>query len=266
VTSKPSAAVLQAFGLAGGIELLAGGYETSVRVGQVVLKQVMDLDVAAFCQQVLSGLTDRSVTVPKPLRTQSGEWSADGWTATRFVEGLSSARNEPALLIKAGRELAEALVGAEHIDGGVVRARTDRWAVSERFVFDEVDISLSAQTDRVVAALRACITDEAGPTQLIHADLAGNVFVDPNGTPVVLDFTPAFRPVGFQTGVILADTLLWGDSASGPVDLHVDLLNGDTSNLARGLLFRLIAAELAVGEGNADLASCESVIAHLDWR
>lgn len=255
------AEVLAAFGLEGHVEPLAGGYETSVLVDGVVLKQVMNLNVATFGQEVLSRVSCSSVFIPEPLLTVSGEWAAAGWTATRFVEGLIPARHNPALLLEVGWELAEALAAWVDVDAAPVRSRTDRWAVAERFAFDEVTLPLRAETNRVVDVLRARIGDDAAPSQLIHADLAGNVFIDPLGRPVVLDFTPAFRPVGFQAGIVIADTLLWGDQNAA----HANLLDRYTANLARALLFRLIAAELADGEGNVDRSRCESAIAALGW-
>lgn len=261
MTVHPSTEVPAAFGLEGHVEPLAGGYETSVLVDGVVLKQAMNLAVAAFGQEVLSRVSCPSIVIPEPLHTVSGEWAAVGWTATRFVEGLIPARYNPVLLLEVGWELAEALALLPDVDVAPVRSRTDRWAVAERFAFDEVTLPLSAETKRVADVLRAHVGDDAAPNQLIHADLAGNVFTDPLGRPVVLDFTPAIRPVGFQAGVVIADSLLWGDQNPA----HAVLLGGDMSNLARALLFRLIAAELAGGAGNADRLSCERSIDDLGW-
>lgn len=261
MTLEPPIEVLMAFGLVGDVEPLAGGYETSVLVDGVVLKQVMNLDVAAFGQEVLSSVSCPSVVIPEPLRTLSGEWAAVGWTATRFVEGLIPARSDSALLLDVGRELAEALARAGDVDVAPVRGRTDRWAVAERFAFGELTLPITTETNRVVDVLRTHIGEDTAPSQLIHADLAGNVFVDPIGQPVVLDFTPAFRSIGFQAGIVIADTLLWGDQNAadmGPLD-------GDATNLARGLLFRLIAAELAGGDINVDRAACERAMAELGW-
>lgn len=133
--------------------------------------------------------------------------------------------------------------------------------MAERYSWRETSLSLSPGTQSVADKLWANVDDGVEPARLIHADLAGNVFLDPNETPVVLDFTPAFRPVSFQSGIVIADTLLWGDRMLK----HVALLEGDLSGLARGLLFRLVAAELGAGPNNADLSRCRAVIAELGW-
>ena len=70
-----------------------------------------------------------------------------------------------------------------------------------------VEALTAASSNRPVGDRRT-LGQDAGQRRLIHADLAGNVFVDKGGTPVVLDFTPAVRTVGFQTGVVIAD-LAW---------------------------------------------------------
>lgn len=102
-------------------------------VDGVVLKQVMDLDVSHFCQEVLSASTTETVSIPRPVRTADGTWSAGGWIATTFVHGLISARNDPALLLEVGLELAEALPATATLDVTAVVARSDRWAIAERF-------------------------------------------------------------------------------------------------------------------------------------
>lgn len=258
----PPGSVKRAFGVDGDAEMLAGGYETSVRVGDAVLKRVMDLDVAHFCQEAISGLSLESVIAPMPMRSVAGAWSVEGWTATTYVEGLTSVRSDPALLIRVGREVAAALAETTMTNDRAVRERSDRWAVAERFAFGELEISLSSETHRIVELLRARTSADAMPPQLIHADLAGNVFVDPHGVPVMLDFTPAFRSVGFQSGVVIADSLLWGNGNAG----DVALLAGDEASLARGLLFRLAAAELSPGEVNVDRPRCERAMSDLGWR
>lgn len=266
VTALPPESVLRAFGLVGDVEVLTGGWEASVLVDGVVLKRVMNLEVAHFCQQTLSTVDAEDMVVPAPVQTNDGEWSFEGWTATEFIDGLTSARRDPALLIDVGRRFAAVLERRIPIDDAAVRARSDRWAMADRYAWREADISLSPNTQRVAEKLWSRVDDRAGPPVLIHADLAGNVFLVPDGTPVVLDFTPVFRPVSFQRGIVIADTLLWGDLLWGDRTLeHVALLEGATSSLARGLLFRLAAAELGPGPDNADLARCRAVIADLGW-
>jgi len=256
----PSKDVLESFGVGGKVTTLAGGYETSVLVDGVVLKQVMNLDVSCACQDVLARCG--SPLVPKPLSTSNDEWSADGWIATEFVGELAPARNDPVLLIDVGLDLARSVAAAGLIDEQPIRARVNRWALAERFAFQEAELPLSSETQSVADELWCHVDDDPAAATLIHADLAGNVFVGSTGTPVVLDFTPAFRSTGFQSGVVIADTLLWGDGDTA----HVELLAGDESSLARGLLFRLVAAELAPGPDNAELRRCERAVSDLGWR
>ncbi len=60
---------------------------------------------------------------------------------------------------------------------------------------------------RRVAPLLADV--DLGPDQLVHADLAGNVLLDPMGAPVVIDVAPAWRPVLWAEAVCVLDAVTW---------------------------------------------------------
>ena len=64
---------------------------------------------------------------------------------------------------------------------------------------------LAGQVRLLLAALRpVCL-----PSQLVHADLAGNVLFADGRTPAVIDFSPLERPAGLPLAVVAVDALQW---------------------------------------------------------
>ena len=73
--------------------------------------------------------------------------------------------------------------------------------------------------------------------QLIHGDLTGNVLLDADDQPAVIDFSPYLRPARYADPIVIGDALLWEGA-----DLDVlDLLGSDELSvqlLLRALVFR----------------------------
>ena len=259
--SGPTTVVLNAFGVADTeVEPLSGGEETSVVTGGLVLKQVMDPALAAWTQGLLADADLDDVRVATPVRSAGGAWVVDGWTAHRFVPGLTSMADDPAAVIYAGRQLAVALSDTRAADAAPVHQRVDRWALADRYAWAEIDLELSPEAQSVAAAIRPRAMTPDEPNLVVHGDLTGNVFADPDGAPVILDVTPYLRPVGYASAIVVADHLLW---RSGRPEL-ADLV--DEGHLARALLFRLGAEQLAEQPRHgADLDHHRRALALLGW-
>ena len=227
-------AVLEGFGLAGEPVALDGGEGTSVLIGGVVCKPVLDSAVAQWCQAVAAVGSHADFRFPEPVPARDDSFVVDGWTASLFIPGLRSLHDQPATVVG----LADAVTTALTATTNPLPARTDRWARG-------IDVAYGAAATlrpEAVDLLRTLL-DPCGPPPdrhaVVHADLTGNTFVDPAGQPVVLDLSPARATAGFAPAVVIADHLLWHDGDTrlatlvDPVDLH------------RALAFRLVAEQLA---------------------
>lgn len=121
-------------------------------------------------------------------------------------------------------------------------ARTDRWAEAERVAFGQQP---TPDRDPELIALLAKVRDAiaadpiAGPEQLVHADLAGNVLLDAAGAPVVIDVAPAWRPVQWADAVCVLDAVLWLD-ASGAV-LRPWTQGAPRTAMLHAIMFRLLS-------------------------
>jgi len=92
---------------------------------------------------------------------------------------------------------------------------------------------LAGQVRDLLAALRPVRL----PSQLIHADLAGNVLFADGMPPAVIDFSPLERPAGLPLAIVAVDALQWHQALPGALDQlagepEIDQL------LARALIYR----------------------------
>ncbi len=165
----------------------------------------------------------------------------DGWTATTFIDDLEPLAGEPETILAHVSDIGGALGAVTTSDVGPVMERTDRWARADRVAWGEATEDLALEATELVAEIRDRLTGATpADPQLIHADLAGNTCRDRAGGIVVLDFSPVVRPVAYMTAIVVADNLLWNEA---PIDLAH---RADPDALARALIFRLVAEQLAV--------------------
>ncbi|WP_167736018.1 hypothetical protein [Nocardioides sp. 503] len=169
----PSAEVLDLFAVPADLERLPGEHHERVRAGDLLLTAGRDAEVQAWLSPLLArlavrlderpGRSPRDLRVAMPVPARDGSWVVDGWGASRY---------EP---------------------GTVVCEDLDVMLAAGRLLHAELD-SLVREAPPGLEADDAA-SDADGTPQLVHAELAGNVLLDARGAPVVIDVTPAWRPV-----------------------------------------------------------------------
>jgi uncharacterized protein (TIGR02569 family) len=246
------AQVRAAFGLTGEAVPLTGGQGSSIRIGDAVLKPV---DGAVEETGWAAGIAERlgsgpGFQVPRPLRATDGRCVVDDWCGAEYLPGEPGPAGRWDELLAAGRAFHAAL--RDEPRPGFLSGRTHRWAMADRVAWGEE----SATQIEVAPGLRSVLgelTARRRPVgearnQLVHGDLAGNVLFPAGGDPVVIDFSPYWRPVGFAEAVVVVDGLLW----YGAPDELLERGAGDPGwfqVLLRALIFRLGAE----GSGGADV-------------
>jgi uncharacterized protein (TIGR02569 family) len=239
--------VLAAFGLAGAVPVrLPGGQGTAWRAGRVVFKPADSVRAGRWFAEVYDALTGPGFRVPRPVRALTGDWVALGWTAYRWVPGAAADWSglSPRWpdMVAASRALHAALVG---IPVPPWRATVENpWTIGDEVAWGERDPDpllgpasgpLAGQVRQLLAALRPVDL----PSQLIHADLAGNVLFADRRPPAVIDFSPLERPAGLPLAIVAVDTMMW-HRASPDLLGH---LSGEPELgqlLARALVYRLV--------------------------
>jgi hypothetical protein len=241
VPETPSDLVLDLFAVPGTPERLPGGTGGSFRTGDLVLSPGRDADVMAWLSPVLARLAVALEEEPAsglrlalPIPARDGSWVVDGWAATRFEPDLEVC-DDLEVTRRAGRLLHARLDQRVRTPDPSIGARSDRWADAERMAFGERKLAGDEDAVELAAQALAGCTPDTGPRQLVHADLAGNVLRDPTGSAFVVDFSPAWRPVGWAEAVCVLDSVVW-DGAH-----PLALASVAPQDLRRAIAFRVLS-------------------------
>lgn len=230
---------LEAFGLTGDAVPLPGGQGRSVRVGNVALKQVDDVEEAAWCASVLADLEVDGLRIARPLRARDGEWVVDGWAASHWIAGEAAAPDWGTVR-RAGRLLHQALQGVPR--PGFIDRRSHRWAVADRVVWDGHAVELhDGELRRWHDELQARLRPVDVVEQVVHGDLTGNVLA--GELPGILDFSPYWRSPDHADAQVVVDATIWFGAEPSLAD------GLDPQLLLRALLFRVVALD---GRGALD--------------
>ncbi len=201
----------------------------------------------------LSDLRPDGVRVAAPVATRSGRWVCDGWSATRWLDGVHP---DPSLLstwvevVAAGRAFHRAVAHLDRPD--CLDRRSDVWARADRVAWDERPVRWRPELRHLADRLRGAVRP-LGPSQLVHGDLTGNVLLAPPLAPAVIDVSPYWRPPEYADAVVVADALCWHGA---PAHLLVEV-DVSVAAVARALLFRMATTNelLAAGTETADAAA-----------
>lgn len=259
MTVAPPPHVLDLFAVPADVQPLPGGQGGSVRAGDLVLSPGRDPEVAVWLNPLLARLAveldertaaRRSLRVAMPIPARDGSWVVEGWGASRWETGTTGC-DDAAVVVATARLLHAELAVAVPVRPAGLERREDRWALAERLAFGEDDCVREAVHDhparelveRLVLARSRAAHAELGDDQLVHADLTGNVLLDPAGSPVVIDVSPAWRPALWAEAVCRLDLAVRDPERRDPHEQLGGLAEDarGRSALARAALFRLLS-------------------------
>lgn len=249
--------VLAAFGVAAEVvESLDGGQGSSVRAGALVLKPYADeLEVTWF-----AGLASRVVPdgfrLPAPVAALDGRWTVDGWAAVEHVPGVADPEGRWRQVVTAGRAF-HAAVSAEP-EPAHLAARSHRWAIADRVAWGERHLPVGALSHPLLDRLERLRRPIDLPSQLVHGDLSGNVLLDDDEAPAIIDLSPYWRPAAYADALVVVDALLWWEEPQTLIDelAPLDLDDGDWQQLlVRAAVFRLVSLDELGRAADPDVAA-----------
>jgi len=208
---------------------LAGGQGTSFVAGGLVLKPAGDAASAVWLAEVLDGVRANDVRVIRPVRSGSGTWVVDGWSAWQWLEGEHRPTAWDDVLEVSARFHRAVADVAWH----PALVASHRWAVADRVAWDEVGSALP----EAMAPLLALRRPVHLPCQLVHGDLGGNVLFSDDRPPAVIDVSPYWRPAGYADAIVVADAVAW--AGAGPDLVDRLLIDQGEQLLLRAILFRV---------------------------
>jgi uncharacterized protein (TIGR02569 family) len=242
----PPDTVLRAFGVPRATARpLAGGQRRAWTADGVVLKPVDDVAEATWLGDVLSGLAVDGIRVERPVRSGTGGWVVDGWSAWRWLPGEHDTSGRWGEVFAVGEALTVALRGLDR--PGFLDGRVHAWAVADRMAWGEERLHVAAPVLRPLAEeLATHLRPDGGGSQVVHGDLAANVLFAPGLAPAVIDVTPYWRPPAFVPAIVAVDALLWYGAPARVLDDLPESVG--RSLLARAALRRLVTSDrLAAG-------------------
>ncbi len=236
--------MLEAYRAAGEPRPLTGGQQRAWRVGDLALKpQDQSLEALRWQAEHLPEVTARtSLRVATPVATRLGAMAVHGWTAWTFLEGTHAASRWRDI-ISVGEQFHESLRQLRR--PAFLSARTDRWALADRYAWGELDVETLGPTDEMRRLTALAGPSQATSGQLIHGDLTGNVLFHPTLPPAVIDLAAYWRPPAFASAIVVADALVW-EGAEPDLAYAVAADRPDVGRLVvRALLLRMVTDHLA---------------------
>jgi hypothetical protein len=235
----PPGHVLAAYGLRERPQPMAGGRVSGAwKVGDAVLKRVADTaEQAWLCQVYLDWRRDAAVRVPRPLPDQDGRWVVDGWSAHLLVPGTTaSVVEDPAWFRLACDSFLD--ITADLAKPAFLDSRDDPWTTADRML-----VTGAEPPAAVGEFVGDCLRDNGvvnGRSQVVHADLTGNVLRD-GDVAGVIDWPVQWWPRELALAVVVVDALCWQCAGAGILDDWDDV---GAAALRRALAWRAMTRAL----------------------
>ncbi|PRY52229.1 uncharacterized protein (TIGR02569 family) [Knoellia remsis] len=243
----PGAEVFDLFAVPARPIPLAGGQGHSVHAGDLVLSPGRDEATDSWLNPILAPLSaqldherPRALRLAMPIPTRDGRWVVDGWGATRFEPDTTECRDLDTL--RATSHLLHArLASAAPTEPDGIRHIDNRWARAERIAFgDAAPTGIPAAIQPLVHELLDQHDDtDLGPNQLVHGDLAGNVLLDADGIPFVIDMAPFWRPALWAEATCVLDAVMW--LGADPAAMTDWTTGARRQAMIRSVIFRLLS-------------------------
>lgn len=132
----PPAPVTAAFALSDtAVHPLSGGRGRAWSAGDLILKPVDGVREATWAADVRADLVEDGFRINRPVRSETGSWVVDGWSAWAGLVGEHDTSGRWDEVLRVGERLNAALRGVARPD--VLDSRSHAWAVGDRVAWDE---------------------------------------------------------------------------------------------------------------------------------
>lgn len=233
--------VLEAFNCAGVPKNLIGGEGNSFVAAGIVFKPVYNIARYEWACGVLLKTSQNGFRVSLPRKSSIDRFSHAGWGATAYLPG----KHKPGLWkekLEVCRAFHEAL---RHVTASPMPPSDDRWSLAHEIAWGEREftVTLLPEIRRKIEAIFGKYQTIDVVNQIIHSDLCGNILFNEPLDPLVIDFSPAFRPKEYGEAILVADAIAWGNA---PQEFRKELPETPFTDqmLLRAINFRLIVTAI----------------------
>jgi len=239
----PPDEVLTAFGIERTPVRLPGGQGQAFRAGDVILKPAADNERTNWIARFYANTPVPGFRLPKPMLTRHGEIVFRGWQAWVCIPGEHRHDGWEGIVDHCVA-FHEAIADVPRPDWLDRLGEMDPWIIADRVAWSELSWNPHPRIAPVVQALTDCLRPIDVPSQLIHGDFGGNILLDEQLPPAIIDFSPYWRPLGFAVGVVVADAIVWEGADPVLIDAVRDIPAFDQL-LARAELRRVLELDAA---------------------
>jgi uncharacterized protein (TIGR02569 family) len=239
--------VVNSFNLKGDRVALLGGQNTSVRIGDAVLKPVAGAQHYEWLLSLINSLTPEGYRMSKPIKSKNGTFVCDGWICTQFERGEDrrgriEEKLEAARLFH--RDLSNVCLNTyPKIDNPWSRAHRIAWQVDD--LPNNMPKLIHMTLERLLGKVILKDQDHY-KMQIVHSDLSGNILFDDVLSPLIIDFSPTIAPVEYAEAILVCDCIAWQGSPISEIEL---LPNNKMYKemIIRAILFRLSVSAIFAG-------------------
>lgn len=221
---------------------LEGGSGHAYQFDDIVIKQILDSEEYNWSAEVLNSIPSASeILIAKPIKSKSGNWVIDNWAATTFIKSKHIQGNWPDRLT-ASKTFHKLL--KKYAWNAKLRPERHRFSHADSIVWGDIPFKNMFHGDmgRYISRIFSFFRKINCSNQVIHSDLCGNTLFTENKIPVIIDFSPAFRPTYYAEAIIVCDAIAWEEA---PLEL-IHILEAQDRNqyILRAINFRLVIAAL----------------------
>ncbi|OGQ17559.1 MAG: hypothetical protein A3B70_03265 [Deltaproteobacteria bacterium RIFCSPHIGHO2_02_FULL_40_11] len=205
--------------------------------------------------------TSPEILIAKPIKSISGNWVIENWAATTYIESKHIKNNWKDRLT-ASRKFHELL--KRFAWNAKLQPERHRFSHADSIVWGNSPFKnmFYGNMGEYINKIFSFFEKINCENQIIHSDLCGNTLFTENKIPVIIDFSPAFRPIRYAEAIIICDAIAWEDA---PLEL-MDILDAQDRDqyMLRAINFRLIIAALnepnRPGIFNSEVKCFESIL------
>lgn len=241
MASRPTSAILEAFGVKGPLRPLPGGRGLCFEAGGIVLRPSDDEAesewVGGFLLLLETSCSTAVYRLPRPVRSNGDapSFAHHGWTASTFLTGSAASLVPWQQMIQVCRQFHADIKALDIPKPAFLATRSNRFHEADLVTWDEKSLSDVGKVNKEILAvvepalrqiqqLKRPIPDGTS-VQIIHGDLTGNMLFDDSADatsylpPGVIDMTVYWRPADYAEAIIVADGLICHGQGGGLLDL-----------------------------------------------
>ncbi|MFH1446411.1 MAG: hypothetical protein ABIG43_03250 [Chloroflexota bacterium] len=234
--------VLKAFDCAGTPEKLPGGEGNSFIVDDIVFKPIQNIELYEWASDMLLRIPQSGFRISTPRKSSQERFTYAGWGAATYELGehiLNGRWQEKLNICRAFHTAIQDLIILP------MPPSSDQWTQAHKITWEESSLPQSIHPDirQLINQIFYKYQPVEQSRQIIHSDMCGNILFDGDLTPLVIDFSPAYRPKEYAEAILVADAIAWENA---PLELKSELPETSHYNqmLIRAVNFRVIVAAL----------------------